>query len=898
MLQLKRNLLSVALASASMLLATTAAAQTARTDAPQSQTGQTDENAQTLDTIVVTGIRRGIEASIDTKQAETTIVEAISAEDIGKLPDASIADSIARLPGLTAQRFGGRPQEINIRGFAGDFSTALLNGREQVSLGNNRGVEFDQYPSELMSQVVVHKTTQANLVGQGLSGTVNLKTVRPLAFGQRVIAGNVRADMNKLEDEKEYGNRFSLSYIDQFADNTVGLALGYARLNNPGQGHQFESWGYDPAAGTLHGGNIFNLDDENTRDGMFGTLQWKPSEDFSSVLDVFYSKFDKEQNRQGVQFGLSNHQPAQRSGSGTVTQGTASMSPAVIRNDLNTANDDLLSIGWSNEIRINERWTLTTDVSTSSGKRDEGVLETYAVLKPGLNNSLGYRHNADGYFDFDFGVNFADPNNFAIMDPGNWGGGDGRAQAGYYKKFKIKDDLSAVRLDLERQFDSGFVGALRFGANLTERSKSRASTEYTLCVTAACTTDNVPGIIPGQYASTQDIAFAGLGPFLTLDPKALRDNYFYLLGKNHGDIAKKNWQIDERIATVYAQIDIDTSIGSLPLRGNVGIQAVDTRQQSTGYQTYLGNAAGNPVSDQASYTDYLPSLNLSLQLPADQFLRFGASRQTARPRMDEMRLNDNISIDQTTYGTPTWVRDGGNAQLQPWLADAYDLSYEKYFGGNKGYVSAAYFFKDLKSYIYNQDEPFDIRDTTVPPAVYNAPGTPASRIGYYSHPINGEGGIIKGWELAVSLPFDLLWQPLEGFGLIGSYSDTTSSVQPDGPGTETPLPGLSKYVSNVTLYYERYGFSVRASQRSRSAFLGEVQGAGGDRTRQFFDGEKVVDFQMGYTFQTGRLNNLSLSFQVNNLTDEPFRRFADFADRPNQYTSYGRTYLLGASYRF
>src|SRR5690606_12643532 len=114
----------------------------------------------------------------DTKQAEDTIVEAISAEDIGKLPDASIADSIARLPGLTAQRFAGKPQEINIRGFAGDFSTTLLNGREQVSMGNNRGVEFDQYPSELMSQVVVHKTTDGTLVGQGLSGTVDLKTIR------------------------------------------------------------------------------------------------------------------------------------------------------------------------------------------------------------------------------------------------------------------------------------------------------------------------------------------------------------------------------------------------------------------------------------------------------------------------------------------------------------------------------------------------------------------------------------------------------------------------------------------------------------------------------------------------------------------------------------------------
>ncbi|RYE74265.1 MAG: TonB-dependent receptor, partial [Oxalobacteraceae bacterium] len=165
MVKLKRNLLSVSLASAMTLSATGVYAQ----DQQAVDGAEAKKEATELDRVTVTGIRRGIEDAIDTKQSEDTIVEAISAEDIGKLPDSSIADSIARLPGLTAQRFGGRPQEINIRGFAGDFATTLLNGREQVSLANSRGVEFDQYPSELISAVVVHKTTDAELVGQGLS---------------------------------------------------------------------------------------------------------------------------------------------------------------------------------------------------------------------------------------------------------------------------------------------------------------------------------------------------------------------------------------------------------------------------------------------------------------------------------------------------------------------------------------------------------------------------------------------------------------------------------------------------------------------------------------------------------------------------------------------------------
>jgi iron complex outermembrane receptor protein len=114
-----------------------------------------------VEEVVVTGIRRGIEGAISLKKSSTSIVEAVSAEDIGKLPDVSIAESIARLPGLTAQRLDGRGQVISVRGLGPDFTTALLNGREQVTTGDNRGVEFDQYPSELLSGVTVYKTPDA-----------------------------------------------------------------------------------------------------------------------------------------------------------------------------------------------------------------------------------------------------------------------------------------------------------------------------------------------------------------------------------------------------------------------------------------------------------------------------------------------------------------------------------------------------------------------------------------------------------------------------------------------------------------------------------------------------------------------------------------------------------------
>ncbi|MGH8084592.1 MAG: TonB-dependent receptor plug domain-containing protein, partial [Lysobacter sp.] len=165
MLKLKRNLLSVALASGTLMVATAAQAQSQPAD--EASAPAQESQATELDRVTVTGIRAGIENAIETKKTSTSIVESISAEDIGKLPDLSIAESIARLPGLTAQRVAGRASTISIRGLAENFGTTLLNGREQVSVGHNRGVEFDQYPSELISAVTVYKTPDASLVGQG-----------------------------------------------------------------------------------------------------------------------------------------------------------------------------------------------------------------------------------------------------------------------------------------------------------------------------------------------------------------------------------------------------------------------------------------------------------------------------------------------------------------------------------------------------------------------------------------------------------------------------------------------------------------------------------------------------------------------------------------------------------
>jgi len=865
------------------------------------QSGTADNTAvQELDSVSVTGIRSAIEAAIVTKLTENTIVEAISAEDIGKLPDTSIADSLARLPGLAAQRFGGRPQEINIRGFAGDFSTALLNGREQVSFSNNRGVEFDQYPSELMSQVVVHKTTDAQLVGQGLSGTVNMKTVRPLDHGERAVALNARADMNRLDGRRENGNRISAAYIDQFFDKTLGIVIGFAHMDSPGQALEYGGWGFEN--GVIGGGNAFRSQTDNERDGLMATVQFRPNPYFESTLDVLLAQFDRAENKWGLQYALAYgngsimRDGAEYRNETTIHSQWDNVKPIVVRNDYNAMDDKLISVGWNNRLNLGEYWSATADLSYSRARREERILEAYAGLANGGRDSVNVVYNPKGWYDSEFTRDYGDASGLSFFDPDGWGAGSGWAQAGYLKDFLVKDNMSSARLDLERSFETGIISQLRFGGNYTDRSKSRGSTEMSLCTTAECAPEaNVEIPVPTQYIMGTDLGFAGIERALRLDILGmLNDDVYYLIQKVHPDINNKNWQVDEKVTSAYAQADLDADIGRVNIKGNLGIQMVRAEQVSEGVATVDGSGIDNAINrGKVSYTHYLPSLNLSFGLPFDQFVRLGASRQMARPRMDQMAANAIYGYDQVRQ---RWVGRGGNANLKPWLSDSLDLSFEKYFANGAGYVSLAWFSKDLKTYIYNETIQYDFAQLPLQPEMLaRYPDT----LGEYTQPQNGEGGKIQGREFAVSVPLSMLWSPLEGFGLVANYSDTRSSIQPNGPGTSEPLPGLSRYISNITGYYERHGFSARVSRRHRSPFLGEVQGAGGDRERIMFDRETVTDLQLGYTFHSGPLQNLSFLVQVNNLENEPFRSNRDgINERVNNYYEYGRTYLFGVNYRF
>lgn len=911
-----RSTLLAGVASPILLLAGPALAQQAAQPAATPAAAEVNPDE---DTIVVTGYRRSLQVALANKLNSDRIIESVSAEDIGRLPDNSIADAIARLPGLTTQRLNGRSQVISIRGFAPDFSSTLLNGREQVTNSDNRSVEFDQYPAEVINQVLVYKTPDASLVAQGLSGTVDLQTIRPLSYGKRIISVGGRfeyTDNGRLNTgSKQFGWRGSALYVDQFADGKVGVLLGISHIDSPTQTERFNAWGYPnaDANNVVIGGSKSYVDSVRLqRTGITGALEFKPSDELTVAIDGYYSKFQEDQLLRGIELPLywsaAQLQPGYQSANGLVQNGTFNGVKGVVRNDMNKKDADLYS-GGINLKWENDDWQVIGDASFSRIDRSELVLETYSGTGRnalGATDNLGFTMTDKGAV-FRPSLNYGDYNLIQLTSPQGWGGNVANpggqpiinGQDGYYNNRSIKDELYAFRGQVERKLD-GPISAIQAGVNYTHREKALTPDEYFLGLkgnTDGLTSVPIPTAL--RLAPT-NLSYLGLGPMVSYDPIALLNSGVYNFVRNpNADVNTKGWTVREQVITGWLMAKINADIGNAKLTGNVGVQVVNVDQSSTALVS-SGSGAGVVSAlrtDGAKYTDVLPSANLSLRLPDDWVVRLGVARQLARPRMDDMRAavnyNFNPQLGQTPGVTP-WGGDGGNPQLRPWRANALDLSVEKYFGG-KGYVALAGFYKDLKSYIYQVAQPFDFTGFPLPAGVPE----PLTRQGFVTQWINGNGGQLYGAELSGQLPLSLFAPGLDGFGLTGSAAWTKSRVAPAPGASPDDLPGYSRWVTNLTGYYEKGGFSARLSMRSRSSYLGELRGFGGGNTRRRAAGETILDSQISYEIQSGRLKGLTLLAQGQNLTNAPFKTYNPGApDQIIDYQRYGRRFLIGFNWRY
>ncbi len=884
--------------------------------------------------IVVTGFRRSVENSIKIKKLSTSIIESVTAEDVGKLPDNSITESLSRLPGVTSQRLAGRADILSVRGFGPDFTVALFNHREIATTGDDRGFQYDQIPSELVNRGDVIKTPSARQIGQGLAGTIDLQTIDPLQQAHTIASVSARGELDSYSklnpDEPNRGYRMSMIYVDKFANDTIGLSVGGTILSSPQQNKQYEAWGFPTDSKgnyILGGGKFFATSNLETRQSGFARLEYRPSTRFEMSFDAFVSHFKTEEQQRGLEVPLAwGSGPAATNittSNGFDTAATFSNVYSVQRNNYNGRDANTVALGWNLKYGISDTIKLNVDASYSRAHRHDTDLETYSGLgynKTGTSNTFTVTQQANGTYALSGLLNYNNPSAFQLTDPQGWGynGVNTVVQAGFLNAPDFIDEIKALRADLTGQINSSFFKSWEVGASYSKRKKTAGFKGYFLQPGSSLSVNTLPipssivyagGVTPTNYTSGTTLAYDALQAMNLLTP---------VQDVRPSAALTRDWVVAENIMTGYVQLNIDSKLGGIPVRGNLGVQVVNTDQSSVGNSAtevtvtdpvtkiQSGSIVLLPSSGGAKYTYALPSINLGFEVAHNMVVRLSGSRSLSRARQGDLAVPFSYTGSPVAYGTlngnkPYYFQgSGGNPQLRPYISDNADLAAEKYFAHGAGLIRVTGFYKSLSQYVDPNNSVLvdfsSVAGQLLSPAQLAVVGT--NTVGVVSAPANTGKGNVKGVEVDLTLPFSVFTPALDGFGVILNGGYTDSSVH-YGNNASITVPGLSDKVYSATAFYEKNGFQVRVNYTYRSAFLGETSTVTQAASLSTINATRILDAQIGYEFKHGPMKGLSLVLQGKNLTNAPFYTYN--GNDPRQiihYETYGSTYLFGATYKF
>jgi len=402
----------------------------------------------------------------------------------------------------------------------------------------------------LISQGVVYKTPFAGLIGQAIGGTVDLRTIKPLSAPDRVFSVSARAEFSGQgslnPDVSGVGYRFTGTYVDQFLDNTLGVAVGIAAQSSPQQNEQFNAWGY-AGGGTadspfvIGGTKPFVGSTELERIGAFGSVQWNPTPWFETSVDTFYTDFNEDNVIRGIEFPLAfGLGPSGQVDDGnsfippdsaTITQiqdgfataGAIANVRGVLRNDENIRRAELFSAGWNTKI-LGEKWSAEFDFSYSRATRRDTLVEVYAGTgfgrRGGAADTLTITQAPGQIPQFSSRLNYNDPNLFVLTDPLGWGGSV--VQAGFINAPNTDDELYHLRGAVNRELNWGLIDTVQIGFDYGDRQKERQIFQTFLTLPNGLTELAIPS--QAILSESTGLFFLGFGPQLTLDTSFLVNN--------------------------------------------------------------------------------------------------------------------------------------------------------------------------------------------------------------------------------------------------------------------------------------------------------------------------------------------------------------------------------------
>ena len=881
-----------------------------------------------VEEVIVTGIKRSLVESMDIKRTSSGVVDAISAEDIGKFPDTNLAESLQRITGVSIDRANNEGNQVTVRGFGPSFNLVTLNGRQMPnssslqSAGVSRSFNFREISSDVVSGVEVYKTGRASIYSGGIGSTIDIRTARPFDYDGLVATGSLAGVYDtSVEEGDDITPEFSGMISTTFADDTFGIlaAISYSErnsrkdrvgtqgwvrnrgtadksaidtTNNPTRAH-WAPWTVD----------VGHWDYERERTNGQLVLQWAPNDNFTTTLDYTFTDFQEvaQQNRMSYWF---DNPVGQADANGTMW-------------NPRNPNDELNFWGWeffdekeNDSIGLNIEWQTTDTLrfaldahdSTSHSNPNGDFGETVANLKnPPKSVAL-------------IGADFVGDIPVVIVDDSTLpGGGYNPANivSDLYQKrgYEMENNIQQIRLDgVWDNADDGALRAINFGVAWTDYQmdtwNSGTFSFVDVPLDSLDLTFEPIGDTADQFPGTEF-----LFPFI---PKYSANQFVDIIKQEGKFFINPPFENDvqEETLAAFISVDIGGEFNGMLFDVNAGVRWEDTDVTSTTVQPgFVGlnyrhveelqpifADSASPQSLTGGYTKILPNFDFRMDFTDELTGRFSYSRTLSRPAISAMFPTTNLSAPRP--GDP-FRASQGNPNVLPLESDNFDFSLEWYYAEGS-YASVGYFKKYVKDFIGAGSEFRTIADVNgdplTDPSVNPRPGCPDQSEPYnpdclgtatdpvitweVSTPGNLEDAEVDGWELNLQHMFGD-----SGFGGIinATFVSSDAEFDPFDLSTTLALTGLSDSY-NIVGFWESDAFQVRLAYNWRDDFLLAL---GAEPT--FTEDYGQFDLSASWAFH----DNFTLYLEGLNLTDETVRRHARFREQLIDAEQYGPRYTIG-----
>ncbi|MDQ1064472.1 MULTISPECIES: TonB-dependent receptor [Stenotrophomonas] len=883
--------------------------------------------ATDLDTVTVTGYRASVEKALDIKRSESGVVDAIVAEDIGKFPDLNLAESLQRVPGVVITREAGEGRNISVRGLGPDFTRVRINGMEALTTvgagdqsgGTNRGrgFDFNVFASDLFSQLIVRKTASADVEEGSLGATVDLRTARPFDYDGYTFAASGQASYNAMAEKAD--PRVAALISNTWADGTFGglLSVAYSERQALEEGSNTGRWANGPSNGNFsatspfaaaRSANVYHprfpryvqMEHEQKRLGVTGTLQWKPTDATEISLDALYSKIDAERDEhyiEAISFSRGTSSTPRLVGKPNmivkdgVIENNALVYGEFDNVDIRTENrhdewsTEFKQIALNGQHRFGDDFTLSGKVGISRSKHENPIQTTIIMDK----------YDVDGY-SYDYRGNSRFPKlNYGIdpTNPAGWELAEIRLRPQY-----VDNDFDTGQVDFNWNISPGF----RLKGGILAKNYTFSTVELRRASELAV--PNFPNgtkIVPVDM--TQQAGLKGItgtpDQWVVPNLDAIADQFNIYSNSGTFAVAPRAnnvRSVDEEDRGGYLMGEFSTDLGSIPFSGNFGVRYVKTKQSSTGLSTLATGTVSTTVD--RSYDDTLPSFNVVAEVAPDFLIRLGAAKVMSRPGLGSLTPGATVAV---AGGARTI--SSGNPNLDPIRATNVDLGFEWYFSEG-AMAGIGLFYKDIESFVQTTREVAPYSASGLPAELLIGTGASPADDFTYTKPVNTPGGELHGVEANYTQPFTFLPGNWSNLGIQLNYTWVESQIQyinsSGQPVMKADLTGLSKSSWNATLFYEGKVFSGRVSATNRDDYLTQVPGTEAgfnvDGTHGM-TGTTFIDASIRYAIS----DKLELSLEGMNLTNEASDEwvYSPATGRlPLQYTETGRQFMLGARYKF